>query len=128
MKIYLLGFLTFFISIITLAEYQLLYTSADGTQFFVSLDDKKINRDIVTGREFQNYRNKNIQGDSSMSSETEYDCRRGISRHIRMTRFSGRNLTGAVNDSWLNIRNEWKPMKKNTIESLIFQNVCKVNG
>jgi hypothetical protein len=126
-KIYLLCSLCLLRNV-SLAEYELLYTSADGTQFFANLEEKHIIGNIVTVREFQNYPNKNIQGDSSMFAETEYDCHKRTSRHIRMSRFGGRNLTGDVNDSWLNIRNEWKPMKKNTIESLIFQNVCKVNG
>lgn len=127
-KNHLAGFFLFLFFNNVFADYQLLYTSADGTQFFVNLEDKHIRENVVTVSEFQNYPNKNNFGDASMFSVTEYDCLTSKSRHIRMTRFSGRNLTGSVNDSWLNIRNKWKPMKKNSIESLIFQNVCRVNG
>jgi hypothetical protein len=106
------------------ADWIIIDESSIGNKFYVDLDSKKTNGNIVKFWQFNDYSEKNFGDGKSGRYLNEYDCKNEMSRLLYVTVFSGHNLTGYTLVDKQSPKQFWEPIPPNTTEYKIFKAVC----
>lgn len=104
-----------------LAEWTLIADS-NGDNFYMNLDSRKVNKDIVKVWEYQSWKvQKN--GIFSMRALVQYDCKEETHKILNFDTFSGRDLSGELKSSF-KPNSGWDPIPPDSAFMSMWKVAC----
>jgi hypothetical protein len=107
------------------AEWTLLYTDEDKSQFFWDPETITVVDSFKRIWILNELENANSQGTKSFRSVEEYDCANTSSRVMQIAAFRGGMATGQLLAKQQG-SGQWKKIKEGTVEEMILQKVCGI--
>jgi hypothetical protein len=116
-------FLLMLLSNSSLAGWTQVAISADGDEYYVELDTRKFNEDLVKVWVYVNYGTGYKGSTPSVMGQDEYDCKNEMERNIYLAAYTKPHLQGDI-DVKGEINAEWTPIPPHTAGTKMFKAIC----